>query len=169
MTLKTDLYTLMQPIIGGTVIWMDQNTPRPALPYSAMKVTSMTRVGFDHYSDAPAGVQTVKGDREFVLNVQRFGPDSVEALQAVADKLRLTTNIDKFIKAKLPVIDAESVTDVAALLDQTKIEPRASLDVRLRLKSSLTDNVGYIDTVVIDADIGGTTTVIEIQVSLAVP
>lgn len=152
MTLKTDLFTLVDPLISETVIWADGNSPRPALPYVAMKVMGIRRINGDWKSESVGldGLQTVKGDREFTLNIQRYGTDSVEALSTLADKLRLTTNIDKFNNAKLPVIDAEDVVDVAALLDKSQIEPRASLDVFMRMKSSLTDNAGYIDTVEIE-------------------
>lgn len=152
MTLKTDLFALYDPLITETVIWADGNSPRPALPYVAMKVMGIRRINGDHYSESIGvdGLQTVKGDREFTLNIQRFGTDSVEALDLLANKLRLTTNIEKFNTAKLPIVDAEDVVDVAALLDKAQIEPRASLDVFMRLKSSLTDQVGYIDTVEIE-------------------
>jgi hypothetical protein len=152
MTLKTDLFTLIDPLVSETLIWADGNSPRPALPYVAMKVMGIRRINGDWRSESVGsdGLQTVKGDREFTLNIQRFGTDSVESLSTLADKLRLTTNIEKFNTAKLPIIDAEDVVDVAALLDNSQIEPRASLDVFLRLKSSLTDNVGYIDTVEIE-------------------
>jgi len=152
MTLKTDLFALYDPLITETLIFSDSNAPRPALPYVAMKVMGIRRINGDWKSESVGsnGLQTVKGDREFTLNIQRFGTDSVEALSTLADKLRLTTNIEKFNTAKLPIIDAEDVVDVAALLDKSQIEPRASLDVFMRMKSSLTDNVGYIDTVEIE-------------------
>jgi hypothetical protein len=152
MTLRTDLFALFDPLISETLIFADGNAPRPALPYASMKVMGMRRVNGDWYSESigPDGLQTVKGDREFTLSIQRFGTDSVEALDALANKLRLTTTIDKFNSAKLPIVSADDVVDVAALLDKSQIEPRASLDIFMRLKSSLTDNVGYIDTVAIE-------------------
>jgi len=152
MTLKTDLLELFRSLTTEEVILADQNKPRPALPYSAIKVIGMRRVKGDWYSEdiGANGLQTVKGDREFTLSIQRFGTDSVEALDTLANKLRLTTIIDKFNNAKLPIVSADDVVDVAALLDKSQIEPRASLDVFMRLKSSLTDNVGYIDTVEIE-------------------
>lgn len=152
MTLRTDLLALFDPLITETLIFADDNIPRPALPYVAMKVMGIRRVNGDWYSESigPDGLQTVKGDREFTLNIQRFGTESVEALSNLADRLRLTTNIEKFNTAKLPILDAEDVIDVAALLDKAQIEPRASLDVFMRMKSVLTDQVGYIDTVEID-------------------
>lgn len=153
MTLRTDLFALFDPLISETLIWQDGNAPRPALPYVAMKVMGMRRVNEDHYSEKLTdGNQTVKGDREFTLNIQRFGTASVESLDDLANRLRLNTIRDKFFTAKLPLISADDVVDVAALLDKSQIEPRASLDVFIRLKSVLLDNVGYIDTVVIEAD-----------------
>jgi len=152
MTLQTDLYALMQPVIGGTVIFADQSAARPALPYTTLKVMSVRRVNTDHYSDTnDAGEQEVKGDREFTLSVQRFqayGPDSVtDLLQIVSDKLRLTSVIDKFWAKRLVAFDTGAVTDISALLDKTQIEKRAALDIMIRYKSSLLDQVGYFDTV----------------------
>lgn len=157
MTLRSDIYGLIDPLLTETVIWSDSNAPRPALPYVALKVMGIRRVNQDHYEEkiGADGIQTVKGDREFTLNIQRFGTSSVEALDTLTNKLRLNTVRDKFFVAKLPLISADDVTDVAALLDKSQIEPRASLDVFIRMKSELADNVGYIDTVVIVASVGG--------------
>lgn len=156
MSLETDLMALLQPLIGGTVIFMDQSAPRPALPYTAIKIMSVRYVNQDHYSNADAnGIQTVKGDREFTLNVQRyqkFDTDNVSIeLQTLVDKLRLTTTIDKFMAKKIVAFNTAQVTDISALLDKSQTEKRASLDIFGRYKSTLTDNVGYIDTVVTDA------------------
>ena len=154
MSLQTDVYDLMQPIIGGVVILADQNSPRPPLPYSVIKINSVRYVNQDHYGDPDnAGIQTVKGDREFTLNVQMFGEsDVVSSLSGVVDRLRLTTNIDKFMSKKLTAFNTEAVTDISALLDSTVIEKRASVDIFMRYKSSLTDNVGIIETASIEGD-----------------
>jgi len=151
MTMETDLYALIQPLVGGTVIWMDQNAPRPALPYCAMKIMSRRRVNKDHYSDVgDSGVQTVTGDREFTLSIQRYqayGADSVTGkLQEVADKLQLTSVIDKFSAKGLVAFDAGQVQDISALLDKTQIEKRASLDISIRYQSVQNDTVGVIET-----------------------
>lgn len=151
MTLETDLYALIQPLVGGTLIWMDQSAPRPALPYCAMKIMSVRQINRDHYSDVDdGGIQTVTGDREFTLSIQRYqayGADSVTGkLQAVSDKLRLTSVIDKFSAKGLVAFDAGQVQDISALLDKTQIEKRASLDIFMRYWAVQTDNVGLIET-----------------------
>jgi len=150
MTLESDLYALIQPLVGGTLIFLDQNSPRPALPYCGMKIMSRRHVNKDHYSDVDTnGVQTVTGDREFTLSIQRYqayGADSVtEKLQVVADKLRLNSVIDKFMAKGLAAFDTSQVQDISALLDKTQIEKRASLDIFMRYRSVQTDNVGIID------------------------
>lgn len=156
MSLETDVYGLIQPLAGGTVIWMDQNAPRPALPYCAMKINSVRYVNRDWTGDPDAGGnQPVTGDREFTLNIQRFqkyGPESVTGvLQNIADKLRLGTVIDKFQAKKLVAFDAGAVTDISALLDKTIIEKRAALDIFMRYKSRQIDAVQIIETVSVAA------------------
>lgn len=157
MSLETDIYDLIQPLIGGTVIWLDQSAPRPALPYTGMKIMSVRTINGD-WRSAPngAGVQTIKGDREFTLNIQRYqtyGPASVTGiLQTIVDKLRLETIIDKFQAKKLVAFDAGAVADISALLDKTQIEKRATLDIFMRYKATQTDTVGVIETVDVEGD-----------------
>lgn len=152
MTLETDIYDVLQPIIGGTLIWMDQNAPRPSLPYTAMKIIGRRRVHKDRYSDVDdEGIQTVAGDREFTLSMQRYqayGPDSVtQKLQDVVDKLQLQTNMDAFMSKGLAAWNTSDVKDISALLDKTQIEKRANVDIFFRYRAKLTDNVGLIETV----------------------
>lgn len=150
MTLKTDLYGLIQPLIDETTIWLDQSTPRPALPYVGMRINNRIRVKSDHYSDSDDdGVITISGDREFTLNVQRYGPDSVNVLDSLADNLRKITVIESFAAKQIAVIEtANQALDISFSQDGIKYEPRASLDLRLRIRSAIADTVGYIDTVV---------------------
>lgn len=159
MALNTDLYDLLQPIITGTVIWADQNAPRPASPYTTIKIASLRQVNHDHYGEPNnSGIQTVKGDREFTLSIQSYGREGVTFLNDVAGKLKLTTNQDKFMAKKITCFNIGQVADVSAVIGSV-IEKRASLDIFCRIKSSLTDNVGLIETVTANAtdnsDAGG--------------
>lgn len=155
MALEQDIIDLFTPIIGGTVIYEDQNAPRPQLPYTTLKINSMRRVGGDHYSDVTdAGIQTVKGDREFTLNIQRYDKAFTVCsfLQNVIDKLNLYTNQDKFSAKKIIYVDANTVMDLSYITGEVQTEKRASVDLTMRYKSTLTDNVGVIDTVNLEAD-----------------
>lgn len=149
MTLQTDIMEVMQPIIGGVVIWLDQNKPRPALPYSGIKIISRKRIMRDHYSNPDDnGIQTVQGDREFTLSVQTYGYDApTDPLENAANKLQLETVRDKFQAKGLVAFDIGAIQDISALLDKTQIEKRANLDIFFRTKINQTDNVGLIETV----------------------
>jgi len=168
-TLKTRLYALIQPILGGTVIWADQTGPRPALPYSTLRLGVVTTVGEPHYSDVDAGgIQTVLAVRESVLNINRFGVDSVATIETFSDKMLLNSNLDKFSVQDIAAFDMSAVTDIAQLLNGIAIEPRASIDLSLRWESDQTDNVGIIDTVISNGTIGQVNTALNEEYILSV-
>jgi len=161
-TLKTRLYALLQPIIGGTVIWADQSVTRPALPFSTLRLGVINPIGEPHYSDVDAnGIQTVLAVRESILTVQRFGVDSVASLENASDSLAKNSNLDKFSLQSISAFDVSSVTDVAALLNGISIEPRAMFELSLRWMADLTDNVGVIETVISNGEIGPDLTAIQ--------
>jgi hypothetical protein len=169
-TLKSRLWTMLQPIMGGTVIWADQNGPRPALPYATLRLSVIPRIGTPHYSNPDNnGLQTVLAVRESIVQVQRFGTDSVAAVETFADKLALTTNLDKFSLQKIALFDVSSVTDVAQLLNGLATEPRASVDFSIRWVSDQTDNVGLIETVNSNGTIGPENTAKNQTYSVTVP
>ena len=168
-TLKTRLYALIQPILGGTVIWADQTGPRPAMPYSTMRLGVISTVGEPHYSDVNAGgVQTVIAVRESVLNVNRFGVDSVANVETFSDKMNLNSNLDKFSIQDISVFDMSAVTDIAQLLNGIAIEPRASVDLSLRWESDQLDTVGIIDTVISNGTAGPGNTALDEEYILSV-
>lgn len=168
-TLKTRLYTLIQPILGGTVIWADQTGPRPALPYSTMRLGVITTVGEPNYSDVDnAGVQTVITARESVLNINRFGVDSVATIETLSDKLLLNSNLDKFSVLEVAIFDMSAVTDIAQLLNGIAIEPRASVDVSIRWQSNQLDTVGIIETVISNGTISEVNTALNEEYILSV-
>lgn len=133
---------------SGKVIWMNENAPRPVLPYLAIRVSPARRINKDRYSDVDTnGIQTVVGDREFTLSVQAFGYESpVSYLQDFADKLQLITSNDRFRAQGMALRDTSTVMDISALLSNTKYEKRANLDLTVGYRSVQTDNVGVIET-----------------------
>lgn len=157
MSIETDLMALIQPLVGGVVIWQDQNSPRPPLPFCAMKIKSVIPINRDHYSSPDAnGVQSVIGDRQFTLSIQRYQAYGVESvttpLQTISDKLRLVSVQDKFSAKNLVAYDTLAVTDISALLDKTQIEKRANLDIMCRYKSRISDaGAGIIDTMSVES------------------
>lgn len=169
-TLKTRLYTLIDPFFTEPVIWADQNSPRPPLPYVTLRLGVISPIGEPHYSDVDnAGIQTVLSVRESILNVNRFGIDSVASLETFSDKLALNTTSDKFSLQSISTFDVSAVTDIAQLLNDLAIEPRASVDISIRWVSDATDNVGIIQTVISDGKVGPENTALDEEYIATVP
>lgn len=149
-TLKSKLYTLIKAAIGSeALIFADQNSPRPAMPYWTMRVQSSRRLGSEHYSQGVTddGDQTVTGVREATVAIQRFGPDSDLSCQALVDTLQKTTVKETWQLQDISCYETGDVLNISTVLDKSVIEPRASVDLFVRFGAELLDRVGIIETV----------------------
>lgn len=154
MTVKATLYTLVKALIGAeTLVFADQNAPRPPLPYWTLRLAAQRAVGEDAYSQGvdANGDQLVSGVREITVQVQRFGPDSDVACADLRDNLSRTTVSEAWQVEKIALYDVGDVLNVPYKLDNSQLEPRASVDLFVRFGTELLDRVGWIDTVEVDA------------------
>lgn len=154
MTVKSTLHTLIQAVIGAeTLVFADQNAPRPPLPYWTLRLSAQRKVGDDAYSQGvdANGDQLVSGVREITVQVQRFGPDSDVACADLRDNLSRTTIMEAWQRQKIALYDVGDVLNVPYKLDNSQLEPRASVDLFVRFGTELLDRVGWIDTVEMDA------------------
>lgn len=150
MTVKTSLYTLVKALIGTeTLIFADQNSPRPPLPYWTIRLSSQRALGDDTYGQGVTidGDQLVSGVREITVQVQRFGPDSDSACADLRDNLSRTTILETWQLQKIALYDIGDVLNVPYKLDNSQLEPRASVDLFVRFGTELLDRVGVIETV----------------------
>ena len=154
MTVKATLYTLVKALIGAeTLVFADQNAPRPPLPYWTLRLAAQRAVGEDAYSQGADanGDQLISGVREITVQVQRFGPDSDVACADLRDNLSRTTVSETWQVQKIALYDVGDVLNVPYKLDNSQLEPRASVDLFVRFGTELLDRVGWIDTVEMDA------------------
>lgn len=154
MTVKDTLYTLVKALIGAeTLVFADQNAPRPQLPYWTLRLAAQRAVGEDAYSQGvdANGDQLISGVREITVQVQRFGPDSDVACADLRDNLSRTTVSETWQVQKIALYDVGDVLNVPYKLDNSQLEPRASVDLFVRFGTELLDRVGWIDTVEMDA------------------
>ena len=154
MTVKATLYTLVKALIGAeTLVFADQNAPRPPLPYWTIRLAAQRAVGEDAYSQGvdANGDQLISGVREVTVQVQRFGPDSDVACADLRDNLSRTTVSETWQVQKIALYDVGDVLNVPYKLDNSQLEPRASVDLFVRFGTELLDRVGWIDTVEMDA------------------
>lgn len=154
MTVKATLYTLVKALIGAeTLVFADQNAPRPPLPYWTIRLAAQRAVGEDAYSQGVDvnGDQLVSGVREITVQVQRFGPDSDVACADLRDNLSRTTVSETWQVQKIALYDVGDVLNVPYKLDNSQLEPRASVDLFVRFGTELLDRVSWIDTVEMSA------------------
>lgn len=150
-TLKGKLYTLIKASIGTeTLVFSDQNAPRPSLPYWTMRVQSFRRLGSENYSQGVTndGDQTITGTREATIAIQRYGDNSDIACQGLVDTLQKTTVQEAWQQQDISCYETGDVLNISTTLDKSVIEPRAAVDLFVRFGASIIDNVGAIDTVV---------------------
>lgn len=149
-TLKGKLYTLINASIGAeTLVFSDQNSPRPALPYWTMRIQSLRDVGDETYSQEVTndGDQTIKGSREATIAIQRYGVDSDIACQGFVDELQKTSVNEEWQAQNISYYDIGNVLNISTTLDKSVIEPRAAVDLFIRFGASFVDTVGAIETV----------------------
>jgi len=150
MTVKSTLHTLIQAVIGAeTLVFADQNAPRPPLPYWTLRLSAQRQVGEDAYGQGVDvnGDQLVSGVREITVQVQRFGTDSDVACADLRDNLSRTTILEQWQIQKIALYDIGDVLNVPYKLDNSQLEPRASVDLFVRFGTELLDRVGVIETV----------------------
>lgn len=150
MTVKDTLYTLVKALIGAeTLVFADQNAPRPPLPYWTLRLAAQRAVGEDAYSQGvdANGDQLISGVREITVQVQRFGPDSDVACADLRDNLSRTTVSETWQVQKIALYDVGDVLNVPYKLDNSQLEPRSSVDLFARFGTELLDRVGVIETV----------------------
>lgn len=149
-TLRPALRTLIKTLVGAEeLIFADQNSPRPPVPYWTMRLSVQRKLGTDERSSGVTslGIQTVKGVREGTLQLQRYGADSDLKCADVRDSLSKQTVRDAWKVAKISAYDVGDVLNVPYKLDNSQLEPRSSVDIFIRFGTSLTDDVGVIGTV----------------------
>ena len=154
-TIKGKLYALIKAQIGSeTLIFADQNAPRPTLPYWTMRLASIRKIGGEYYSQGVnvSYQQTVQGVREATLQLQRVGADSDIKMVDLRDNLAKTTANETWQVQKIAIANMGEIAAIPYLLDDDAFEPRAALDIIIRFGASLLDTTGGIDQVSIDAE-----------------
>jgi hypothetical protein len=144
------LYTRVKALVGAeTVIWADQNSPRPQLPYWTVRVQGRRKIGRDDRSPGvdANGIQQIFGVREATVQLQRIGPDSDELMAFFRDQISKVSVRDAWFLSKVPVYDMGPVNNVPYQMDGGHLEPRSSLDLFIRYGAMLDDDVGVIETV----------------------
>lgn len=152
------------------VIFEDQNLPQPPYPYVSLKRTAgPTKEGGKDELRAstdltqPAGQEIellTAGLREFTLTTQVWvdpfsgandpNGDAVKLASKLQASLGQLTVQERFRTVGVAIIEELAVTDTSLVVNAEFIS-RATLDVRLRVTSGITERTGFYDKTLIES------------------
>lgn len=137
--------------IGMPSIWLYPNAPRPIVDYVSLYIATIDQIGWDYTQDPldDTGIAQMVGDREFTVQVQAYGGDPITILQNLRTSLQKQTVLDSLRANGIVFANWFSINDVTELVD-SRFEQRATMDIRFRIADIYTDNLGVIDTVVLE-------------------
>lgn len=150
---KTFIHGIITELLGCTVIWANQNGPKPKKPFTTLRLYAIRGVGMNDEvpTDTPGEIE-IKGTGEATLEVQYFGTDAEQKLIELNQALAKPTIVDRCFGAGVAFFDAQNVQDLTGLLDGANYEGRASVDLSVRFTLSAKDEPGYFEKVSINAD-----------------
>jgi len=156
-----------------TVVIEGESDPRPDPPFVSFKMlTGLVKIGgHDEQIAANATAPfTIRSHREFTISVNAVGKpvgnyddlsDKIRATDILTDvelSLQKPTVIQRLKDAGLAVIHSDSIVDLSQIIEN-ETEPRAKLDIILRLRIDRTDDPGVIEHVQLsgafDSDMDG--------------
>ena len=139
------------------VAWAGQAMPRPAKPFIALRVKSLSRGGHDWVAvddtDEDAIVYLARGTRAMILQMTAFSDDAVGAAQSVAilDRVlggaTLPTASAALMAAGVGIGEWLPIQMIDGLVNFTAFEARAQVDVLLHLVTEVSETANYIETV----------------------
>lgn len=152
-------------ITAARVIWANQNLPQPAYPYVTLQHPGLVEVGTldetisstDLTADPGEEIELLTtGPREFTLTVTAHVDVGTDAYNSDAQATALLSLAQSSLGQR-SVLDALSVAGIAIIerlpvLDTSVVvngewNSQATMDVRMRVTSEMTEQIGYIDKV----------------------
>lgn len=153
-TIDITIYDWVTTFTGITTIWMNDNGPKPNLPFIALRRSTLVSVGQGYLSEPDNnGLSKISGDRNMTVNIQAYGSNAIGRLDELYN-IRLDNNSQELLYlGGLALIDLLAITDLTGLND-TEFEERAQMDLLFRLVSQRTNvPVGLIETIEIEGNL----------------
>lgn len=131
-----------------TVVWDKQGRDRPSLPYVTLNVAAgpvLEGTPSLTYDDNDNYLHEFK--KRFLLSVNIYARDNhLGLIEDIANSMYFESNKAIFRAAYLQVRTHTDIQDLSQLLD-TKYEFRANVDFNCSYGESVTEEIGYIDTI----------------------
>ena len=156
--LRTTLYNWATQNVpaGMPVVYYYPNAPRPTnngtpVDYVSLYLSTFVQIGRDYNQDPldDSGIALFVGDREFTLQVQAYGTLSMQVLENLRTSLQKQSVLSSLRVGGVVYFNWAPILDITDLVD-SRYESRASMDLFFRIAQNYTDNLGVIDTVVVE-------------------
>lgn len=131
--IKDALYTWFKKTSGlDSVIWADQDGPRPARPYATLRlITGAVKLGGqDNLRVNESGVFYLNGPREITVSINVMGVSALDILTTARDSLDDPSVIDDLEADGIAIIEDGSPQNITELLE-TGFEERAQMDLKI--------------------------------------
>lgn len=156
---KDSIYTYIADNVGGIpVIWTNQNSPRPSMPYILLTLTAIPTEFFPFAGSTDnSGNRSLSYTGQFLLSIQSHGEDSMDYLQTLQESFSTADGKVALHNLGLTIQNESDITELPTVIDKT-IEPRWLYELDIGFCNSYIENVGVIETVEISGEINGAKT-----------
>lgn len=132
---------------GVTIIWNDQNGPRPTPPFIALQILAMPKIGqADSTMADDTGQITRSWGEDVPMSIQGFGGATYEHLATLRSSLDRQAPLQALSANGIAVKDGDGpISDISETVD-TDRERRWLFEPTFGIQQTLVDDVGYIET-----------------------
>ncbi len=131
-----------------TVVFANQNAPRPAYPYITVHKTVSAET--EHSTIEPPndeGMADMVDDQTISISLQSFGDGAADIMENLRNSLKKVTTLQYFRDKEMPFIRILSgINDLTTVIGSRQ-EERAGMDLEFRAANVVTDDVGLIESV----------------------
>lgn len=127
------------------IIQAKQNVPIEYDKYFVLDLLAETTLGSIEKWDTENEQINILGVVQATVNIQAFGSDCIEALSDLSILLERPTVVDDFHAANIAVNVVGNVNDITALLDDSRYQERASIDLTISYDRKVVDNPGWFE------------------------
>lgn len=144
-------------VTGVQSIILNQNAPRPALPYSAVHVEKVAPQ-WDASRSAPDAFDTVElvVPQDVFMALSFYGPGALDFAEAALDSLGKPSIQAVFEECGCAVVSTTAITNAARLVAD-RYEGGATFKVIFRISDALHDNSGSLGSVSLEGSYGSNT------------
>lgn len=130
---------------NAQVIWLEQGTPRPKLPYIGLKVISGPRTyGDDDMRQTAPGVYSMEGQRAFTVSLNVFAANAEDVAALIVSSMSKTSAMELLAARSLALLTHTDPQNVSVQLE-TKFENRIQFDIDFGCVMAVSDEVGFIE------------------------